>query len=65
MNKTSSNQHSRYRCCLCRYFKLEGYRWGYCQLLNVYVKGTIEACQMSVPPFESTDNKESEFDSTK
>ncbi len=40
-----------YRCCFCRYFQLTGYRWGYCEQLNVYVQGNKNACQVAIPPF--------------
>ncbi|MCC0178389.1 hypothetical protein I4641_15525 [Waterburya agarophytonicola K14] len=52
-NVTKSDHPSKYHCCFCHHFNLEGHRWGYCELLNVYVKGNIDACQLSVPPFVS------------
>ncbi len=55
MNTTKSNKNHKYHCCFCRHFQLEGYRWGYCKLLNVYVKGNLDACQASISPFTSTD----------
>ncbi|MDJ0589879.1 MAG: hypothetical protein QNJ72_07770 [Pleurocapsa sp. MO_226.B13] len=53
MSNAKSPNQSKYNCCFCRHFSLEGHRWGYCELLNVYVKGNVEACQMSVLPFSS------------
>ncbi|MGK7874536.1 MAG: hypothetical protein AB4426_14880 [Xenococcaceae cyanobacterium] len=56
-NSSESDNHNNYRCCFCRHFQLEGYRWGYCQLLNVDVKGNLEACSASIPPFKSMKKK--------
>ncbi|ELS03486.1 hypothetical protein Xen7305DRAFT_00032100 [Xenococcus sp. PCC 7305] len=50
-----SHDNHDYHCCFCHHFQLEGYRWGYCTLLNSYVKGNIDACQASIPPFKTTD----------
>ena len=51
MNTIKTNNKDKYHCCFCRHFQLEGARWGYCDLLDVRVKGNIDACQLSVPPF--------------
>lgn len=50
MDTNQANNH-QYPCCFCRHFQLAGCRWGYCNLLNVYVRGDRDACQVSVPPF--------------
>lgn len=48
---TDRAKNYQYRCCFCLHFQLTGYRWGHCDLLNVYVRGDRDACQVSVPPF--------------
>ena len=55
MDTDKANNH-QYRCCFCRHFQLAGYRWGYCDLLNVYVRGDRDACQVSVPPFTARED---------
>ena len=40
-----------FKCCFCRYFQLEGYRWGHCKILNVPVKGNCPACSIAEPFF--------------
>ena len=51
-DKVHPNQDPpRYHCCFCRHFQLSGYRWGYCDLLDVYVRGDRNACQVAVAPF--------------
>ena len=57
MDNAKSHHNHQYHCCFCCHFQLEGYRWGYCQLLNVYVKGNKHACQLSRPPFTSTEER--------
>ena len=57
MNAPKSNHYRNYHCCFCKYFQLKGYRWGYCELLGVYVKGNIDACKVAIPPFRSQDRK--------
>ena len=56
MNISESNHHN-HECCFCLYFQLEGYRWGYCELLNARVKGNLDACHAYVPPFRSREDK--------
>ena len=67
----SNDNHPQYHCCFCRqhldwvwrgnlatprgHFQLEGYRWGYCKLLNVYIKGNINACSVATPTFSDTE----------
>ena len=53
--KTESNHD--YRCCFCRFFQLEGYRWGYCKKLNVEVKGNCPACSVAEPFFPLSDSQ--------
>ncbi|VEP17987.1 conserved hypothetical protein [Hyella patelloides LEGE 07179] len=53
MNTDEFSKRQKYHCCFCRHFKLKGYRWGYCELLDVYIKGDVDACKMSIPPFTS------------
>lgn len=65
MNTEKYNNNHKYHCCFCRNFQLEGYRWGYCKLLDVYVKGNLDACQASIEPFTSTDNKTNNIDTKK
>ncbi len=50
-------QNHRYQCCLCRYFQLEGFRWGHCQILDVEVKGNCPACSIARPFFAKTPNR--------
>ncbi|MDJ0901558.1 MAG: hypothetical protein QNJ55_22400 [Xenococcus sp. MO_188.B8] len=55
-HKQSQNNHD-YKCCFCRYFKLEGVRWGHCEILNVTVKGNCPACAISESFFSLSDNQ--------
>lgn len=55
MDTDKANNH-KYHCCFCGHFQLAGYRWGYCDLLNVYIEGNQDACQVSVPPFAGTED---------
>ena len=55
-DKPSQTNHD-YKCCFCRYFQLEGYRWGYCKILNVEVKGNCPACSIAEPFFELSQNQ--------
>ncbi len=54
-HKQSKNNHD-YKCCFCRYFKLEGIRWGHCEILNVTVKGNCPACVLAKPFFSRSQN---------
>ncbi len=56
MNNSQSNNYQHHECCFCNYFQLQGYRWGYCELLNVRVKGNLDACHAYMPPFTSCEN---------
>ena len=60
--QSESNHH--YKCCFCRHFQLEGYRWGHCEILNVEVKGNCPACSIAEPffplPQEHEENKKPE-----
>ncbi|MDJ0690471.1 MAG: hypothetical protein QNJ41_18420 [Xenococcaceae cyanobacterium MO_188.B32] len=56
MQQNKSEGNHRYQCCLCRYFQLEGYRWGHCQILDVEVKGICPACSIAEPFFSKTKN---------
>ncbi|MDJ0650001.1 MAG: hypothetical protein QNJ60_15010 [Xenococcaceae cyanobacterium MO_188.B19] len=49
-HKQSDSNHD-YKCCFCRYFQLEGVRWGHCEILNVEVKGNLLACAIAEPFF--------------
>ena len=53
MSAIKSKIPHKYKCCFCQYFQLEGHRWGYCELLNVHVKGNVECCQAAISPFGS------------
>ncbi|MDJ0800402.1 MAG: hypothetical protein QNJ51_26945 [Calothrix sp. MO_167.B12] len=58
MNNLASNNRHNHECCFCRYFQLEGYQWGYCELLSARVKRNLDACHAYIPPFtSSTDHK--------
>ncbi len=48
----NQGKSNHFKCCFCRYFKLEGYRWGYCEILNVEVQGNCPACSIAEPFFE-------------
>ncbi len=50
--KLNQSQSNNFKCCFCRYFKLEGYRWGYCEILDVEVKGNCPACSIAKPFFD-------------
>ena len=52
-DKKSESNHE-YQCCFCRYFQLEGYRWGHCEILNVEVKGNCSACSIAEPFFDQS-----------
>lgn len=64
MEHKQSHSNHDYKCCFCRYFQLEGVRWGYCEILNVEVKGNLSACAVAKPFFPLSQhhkhNKESE-----
>ena len=55
-SKKSESNHD-YRCCFCRFFELEGYRWGYCQKLGVEVNGNCPACSVAEPFFSLSQNQ--------
>ena len=55
-HKQSQSNHD-YECCFCRYFQLEGVRWGHCEILNVTVKGNCPACAISKPFFDHSHNQ--------
>ena len=57
MHNNQSEENQRYKCCLCRYFQLEGFRWGHCQILDVEVKGNCPACSIAEPFFSQTQNR--------
>ena len=46
-----------YKCCFCRHFQLERFRWGHCKILNVEVKGNSPACSLAEPFFPCSQNQ--------
>lgn len=38
-------------CCLCKHYQLTGRRGGFCEKLNVPVKGTWTTCSLAESPF--------------
>ena len=61
MDNTKSQPYERYHCCFCKYFQLKGYRWGYCELLGVHVKGNLDACKVAIPPFNCQCHKQNNY----
>ena len=57
MQHEQSESNQDYKCCFCRYFQLEGYRWGQCEILNVEVEGNCPACSIAKPFFEPPQNQ--------
>ena len=57
MQQKQTTSNHDYKCCFCRYFQLEGVRWGYCKILNVTIKGNCPACAISKPFFSQSHNK--------
>ena len=53
---------NRPHCCFCQHFQLEGYRWGYCDLLDVYVRGDLESCRVAILPFSIPTDPTQEID---
>ncbi|MEY3867015.1 MAG: hypothetical protein RLZZ338_906 [Cyanobacteriota bacterium] len=47
----SNNSAMNLGCRHCRYYQMEGRRWGHCQLLGVPVQGGWATCSHAVPPF--------------
>ena len=56
MQQNKSEGNKNYQCCFCRYFQLEGYRWGHCQILDAEVKGNCPACSIAEPFFAKNQN---------